>query len=154
MRSGVCCGWSGLERTPQVLRIVKEMSIQISNPNTVASPDGHFSQSVVVSTGAKMIYISGQVPRNLAGDTVGIGDMTAQAEQVFSNLGAILAAHGSSFDNAVKATIFVTDISRSGEVADVRSRHYGAATPASTFVEVSALGNPDWLLEVEMVAVV
>ena len=73
---------------------------------------------------------------------------------MFENLRAILAAHDTSFADAVKATIFVTDIARVGEVFVVRSRFYGGAAPASTVVEVSALGDPDWLLEVELVAAV
>lgn len=123
-----------------------------SNPASVASPDGQFSQAFVVPAGTALIFISGQVPRAPDGSTVGQGDMRAQAEQVFANLAAILAAHGSSFEKAVKATIFVTDMARAAEVADVRLRFYGGAAPASTFVEVSKLGDPAWLLEVELVA--
>ena len=130
------------------------MRVLLSNPSNVAAPDGQFSQCAVVTAGAKLLFISGQVPRNRDGDTVGIGDMTAQAEQVFANLLAILDAHGAKFSDAVKATIFVTDIGRASEVVAVRSRYYGAAAPASTFVAVSALGDPDWLLEVELVAAV
>jgi 2-iminobutanoate/2-iminopropanoate deaminase len=128
------------------------MTVQFSNPNTVASPDGQFSQCAVVSAGTSMLFISGQVPRNLAGDTVGVGDMSLQAEIVFGSLQAILQAHGTSFAKAIKATIFVTDMSRADEVLAVRSRFYGTAAPASTFVAVSALGDPDWMLEVELIA--
>ncbi len=78
--------------------------------------------------------------------------MTAQAEQVFHSLQEILNAHGTTFANAIKATIFVTDIARAHEVTAVRSKYYGDAAPASTFVEVSALGDPNWLLEVELIA--
>jgi 2-iminobutanoate/2-iminopropanoate deaminase len=128
------------------------MDLEYSNPATIASPDGQFSQAVVVPSGSRLLFISGQVPRSRDGSTVGHGDMTAQAEQVFSSLGLILEAHGASFSDVVKATIFVTDIAQAEAVCEVRSRHYGAAAPASTFVEVSALGDPSWLLEVEIVA--
>jgi 2-iminobutanoate/2-iminopropanoate deaminase len=127
------------------------MTIQFSNPKTVALPDGQFSQCVVVSAGTPLLFISGQVPRNVNGDTVGVGDMRIQAEQVFASLQAILHEHGSSFEKAIKATIFVTDITRAAEVVAVRSKYYGNASPASTFVAVSALGDPDWLLEVELI---
>jgi enamine deaminase RidA (YjgF/YER057c/UK114 family) len=128
------------------------MNLQISNPKTVAPPDGQFSQAVVVSAGTNMLFISGQVPRNINGDTVGVGDMTAQAEQVFHSLQEILIAHNSTFARAIKATIFVTDMTRAHEVTAVRAKYYGDAAPASTFVEVSALGDPRWLLEVELIA--
>jgi 2-iminobutanoate/2-iminopropanoate deaminase len=128
------------------------MTITYSNPTTIAEPDGHFSQAALVSASAKLLHISGQVPRGKNGDTVGAGDMTAQSEQVFENLRLILADHGATFADAVKATIFVTDMSRAGEVTTVRQRFYGDAKPASTFVGVSALGDPDWLLEIELIA--
>jgi reactive intermediate/imine deaminase len=130
------------------------MSIRRSNPQTVAPPDGQFSQAVLVSSNTTLIFISGQVPRNENGETAGVGDMTAQAEQVFKNLQAILKTHGSSFAAAVKATIFVTDMTRACEVTAVRAKYYGDAAPASTFVEVSALGDPNWMLEVELIAAI
>jgi 2-iminobutanoate/2-iminopropanoate deaminase len=130
------------------------MNIHFSNPTTVAAPDGHFSQCALVSAATKLLFISGQVPRDVSGATVGVGDMTAQARCVFENLKLILNAHGAGFEHAVKATIFVTDIARAGEVTAVRAQFYGASKPASTFVEVSALGNPDWLLEVELIAAI
>jgi 2-iminobutanoate/2-iminopropanoate deaminase len=130
------------------------MTIEYSNPNTVAAPDGHFSQAVSVDAATRLLFISGQVPRALDGSTVGAGDMKKQAEQVFENLRAILAAHGSSFDKVVKATLFTTDFSRADEVAAVRERFYGNAKPASTWVEVRALGDAEWMLEVELVAAI
>ena len=130
------------------------MQIEFANPAGVAPPDGQFSQCASVPIGTRLLFVSGQVPRALSGDTVGAGDMTAQAEQVFANLQAILAAYGADFRHVVKATIFVTDIARAGDVVAVRSNYYGDAAPASTFVAVSALGHPDWLLEVELIAAV
>lgn len=80
--------------------------------------------------------------------------MTAQAQQVYKNLQAILEAHGSSFAKAIKATIYVTDMSRASEVMAVRNSYYQGATPASTFVAVTALNDSEWLLEIELVATV
>jgi 2-iminobutanoate/2-iminopropanoate deaminase len=100
-----------------------------------------------------MLYISGQVARNREGANVGVGDMRAQAEQVFLNLQEILKAHGSSFEHAVKATLYITRMELAHEVVAVRSRYYRQARPASTFVGVTALNDPDWWLEVELIAV-
>jgi 2-iminobutanoate/2-iminopropanoate deaminase len=80
--------------------------------------------------------------------------MRLQAQQVFANLEAILAAHGSDFSKAIKATIFVTDMKLASEVTAIRKQFYGAAMPASTFVEVSALGDERWMLEVELIAAI
>jgi 2-iminobutanoate/2-iminopropanoate deaminase len=128
------------------------LSILANNPTSVAPPDGQFSQVVEVSANTRLLFISGQVPRDPTGATVGKGNMTTQATQVFRNLEAILHAHGSGFSNAIKATIFVTDMRLASEVVAVRTQFYGAAAPASTFVEVSALGDPEWMLEVELIA--
>jgi len=126
----------------------------MSNPKDVAPPDGQYSQAAVVSGGSDMIFISGQVPRNVKGENVGLGNMTVQAEQVFQNVQAILEAHSSSFANAIKATIYITDMSLVGEVTAVRSKYFGEAAPASVLVEVSGLVDPDWMLEMDLIALV
>jgi reactive intermediate/imine deaminase len=130
------------------------MSVQTSNPKGVYAPPANYSQAARVASGSDLLFISGQGAQNPKGETVGVGDMTAQAEQVFKNLQAILAAHGASFANAIKATIYITDISRLAEFNAVRAKYYGDARPASALVEVSALVDPEWLVEVELVALV
>ncbi|MBT7073121.1 MAG: RidA family protein [Anaerolineae bacterium] len=128
------------------------MSVKLSNPKGVPMPGGQYSQAAQVSFNTDLLFISGQGPQNMAGETVGIGNMTAQAEQVFKNLQAILEAHNSSFAKAIKATIYITDMSLLAEFNAIRAKYYGAAKPASALVEVSALVGPDWMLEVEMIA--
>ncbi len=128
--------------------------IGFENPPTVAAPDGQFSQVAIVPEGARLIFISGQVPRDANGQTVGVGSMTKQAEQVFSNLRNILLGYGADFSRAVKATLFLTDENAIPELMSVRSRFYGEAAPASSLIVVKALGDPDWLLEVEMIAAI
>ena len=122
------------------------------NPSTVARPGGHFSHAVVVRAGADLLFVSGQVARDAQGRSVGEGNMSAQAEQVFANLQAVLAAHGATFGDVAKFTIYVTRMDLAGEVAAVRERHCGAHRPASTLVGVAALKQPEWWLEVELVA--
>ncbi|MGL4608633.1 MAG: RidA family protein [Trueperaceae bacterium] len=128
------------------------MSVTTNNPKTVAPPDGQFSQCATVEAGTKLLFISGQVSRNQVGETVGVDDMTVQAEQVFQNLAAILHEYNATFAQVIKVTLFLTDIKRVDEVMAVRKKFYGDAAPASTLVAVAALGDPDWLLEIEMVA--
>ena len=123
-----------------------------SNPATIAPPDGHFSQCVVVPAGQRLLFISGQVTRNREGQTVGRGSMTEQAVQVFQNLQEALAAHGASFANVFKVTLFITRMDLAHDVVQVRERFYGTSRPASTFVGVTALNDPDWWLEVELIA--
>lgn len=115
-----------------------------------------FSQ-VVVASGARTIYISGQVAMDAEGKLVGEGDLGAQTEQVMRNLGKALAAGGASFADVVKITTYVVDYKPEmrAVVGKARSPFFaGREPPASTLVGVSALALPGWLIEIEAIAVV
>lgn len=129
------------------------MTVTYNNPKAIAPPDGDFSQTTIAATPQRVIFISGQVPRDRLGNTVGRGDMAAQAIQVFQNLQDCLFEHDCDFHDVAKATIFTTDISRVDEIMKVRSQFYGDAKPASTLVGVTALGDSDWMLEIEMIVI-
>ncbi len=129
------------------------MSHPTSNPATVAAPAGQYSHAISVPTGAgRLLFISGQVALDPSGTLIGPDDMQAQTEQVFRNIGAILEANGAAFADIVKTTIFVTDMARRADVAEVRRRYLGDHAPTSTLVEMSALASPEWLGEIEVVA--
>lgn len=130
------------------------MILQTSNPDGVYAPPKNYSQAVRIPGGSDLLYISGQGPQNASGATVGVGNMAAQAEQVFHNLETILAAHGATFANVIKATIYLTDMAKLAEFNAVRAKFYGAARPASALLGVTTLVDPDWLVEVELVALV
>lgn len=122
------------------------------NPDTIAPPTGY--THVVETRGSRTVYISGQIAVDAEGRIVGVDDMGAQAEQVFRNLQSALAAVGATFDDVVKFTYFLTDISLIQAVRNVRDRYVNTAQyPASTAVEVSRLFRPELLIEVEAVAV-
>jgi reactive intermediate/imine deaminase len=124
------------------------------NPAGVAAPAGNYSQVVCVDVaGARLIFVSGQVAVDEAGNVVGRDDMGAQAERVFENLRLVLEGAGASLADVVKATVFVTDMGQRGTVAEVRNRYFTGDPPASTFVEVSKLASPDWMIEIEVIAV-
>jgi reactive intermediate/imine deaminase len=131
-------------RAPQVKR---------TNPPELTRPTG-YTHIIEVTGPAKTIYISGQIAYNKDGKVVGEGDMKAQAEQVFKNLQAALAAAGAKFSDVVKMNSYITDMSKAQAVRDVRARYFGDATPASTFVEVKGLVRPELMLEIEVIAVV
>jgi 2-iminobutanoate/2-iminopropanoate deaminase len=117
--------------------------------------DGHILYSHVVAvTGGRTIYISGQLSRDEAGNIVGAGDMGAQIEQVAANLAKCLHAAGATFANLVKTTTFVTDIDLFFRYADVRARIFGLSPSTSTTVEVRRLSHPDFMVEVDAIAVV
>lgn len=101
-----------------------------------------------------LIFVSGQAALNLQGEIVGEGDFEAQAVQAFENLSAVLSAGGSSLDQVVKVTIYVTDMSHFATLVDLRQRFFSAPWPADTLVEVAALALPALMVEIEAIALV
>ena len=108
---------------------------------------------VVVAEAQRLIFISGQLARNKAGEIVGHGDMRAQIKQVGENLREALEAAGCTLADLVKTTTFVTNIDEFFRHVDVRHDYLGVALPASTTVEVRRLAHPDLLVEIEAIAV-
>jgi reactive intermediate/imine deaminase len=121
------------------------------NPDTLAAPRGY--SHVVVASGGRTIYVSGQVPLDRAGALVGAGDLAAQTRQVFENIKAALAAAGATFGDVVKLTYFVTDASQVQVVRDVRDTFIDRARPpASTLVEVRRLVRQEFQIEIDAIA--
>ena len=130
-------------RAPQIKR---------TNPPTLSKPTGY--SHVVEATGGKTVYISGQIALDKDGKVVGEGDMKAQAEQVFKNLQTALASAGATFKDVVKMNTYTTDMSQVQPIRDVRARYFGDTVPASTLVQVVHLARPEFMLEIEVIAIV
>lgn len=112
---------------------------------------GPYSQAV---RHGDLVFCSGQIPLDAEGQLVGGDDVTAQTEQVMKNLGAVLEAAGSSFRDAVKATIFLTDLADFGAVNEVYGRVFeGGDPPARACVQVAALPK-GVKVEIEMIAAI
>jgi enamine deaminase RidA (YjgF/YER057c/UK114 family) len=128
-------------------------SIQYLNPPALARPNGfsHLTEAAV----DRMLFISGQVAYDGAGNIVGVGDLAAQTRQVFVNLGHALEAAGSDFGHVLKFNFFVRNISEAA-VATIRQVRkeflIDTALPASTLVGVAGLAKEALLLEVEAYA--
>ena len=90
---------------------------------------------------------------DIQGNVVGPGDFRTQAEQVFENLKAALAAASLGFDNVVKLNYYVLDMANASVLREVRAGYLGSASPASTLVEVKKLARDEFMLEVEAIAV-
>jgi enamine deaminase RidA (YjgF/YER057c/UK114 family) len=116
---------------------------------------GHvlYSHVVEVRGPGRMIFVSGQLARDSAGNLVGKGDMRAQLRQVGENVKAALAAAGARLEDIVKTTTYVTDIDELFRHVDVRMEYFGPALPTSTTVEVRKLAHEDFLVEVEVLAI-
>ncbi len=114
-------------------------------------PQFGFSRAVRVGD---RVFVSGTAAWDDGGTLVGQGDMYAQAKQVIANIEAALKEAGSSLTDVVRTRVFVTDVSRLGEVGRAHSEAFGDVRPAATAVEVTALAAPEMLVEIEADAVV
>lgn len=99
-----------------------------------------------------LLFIAGQVAQDAEGTLVGRGDIEAQAVQVFENLKAVLASAGATFDDVVKLTTYTTNVAYRPKLAEIRGRYFKTYFPPNTFVVVSSLATPEYLLEIEAVA--
>jgi reactive intermediate/imine deaminase len=130
------------------------MSKSVLESSKVSRPAGIMSQGVK-ATGGHLIFASGQVSRNVNGETVGVGDIKAQTRQVLENLKAVLEEGGATLDDVVKVTVFVTNVAEQfAQIHEVRGEYWKDDYPASTLVEISALADPDLLIEIEALAVI
>jgi enamine deaminase RidA (YjgF/YER057c/UK114 family) len=127
--------------------------ISFINPGEVAAPTG-YTHVVSVEGPQKVLYVSGQVSKNQKGEIVGGGDLEAQTRQVYANLLAILKSQGASFKDVVKLNTYSTNPEKVDVIRKVRTEFItGDEPPASTFVGVTALADPAFLVEIEAVAV-
>ena len=99
------------------------------------------------------IYIAGQVARDHNGELVAPSDAAGQAVQVYANLGAVLEAAGAKPEHVVKVTTYLVNPADSPAVTAERQRFFGEHRPPHTGLIIAALGGPDVLLEVEVIAV-
>lgn len=121
-----------------------------SNPPTLHKPMGY--THVVEAAPRRTVYVSGQVAFDQNGALVGPGDLKAQTEQVFRNLEAALASCGATLEDVAKITVYMLDATQIQVYRDVRDRHFTRSLPASTLVQVVRLARPEWLIEIEAIA--
>jgi reactive intermediate/imine deaminase len=114
---------------------------------------GSFSPGIAVD-GRRLVFVSGCVANDASGQVVGKGDVAAQTRQTFANMAAILAEAGASLADVVKITTFLVPMDRYGEFQAVRAEVFAGRYPASSTVGVNCLVSPDYLIEIEAIAVV
>jgi reactive intermediate/imine deaminase len=125
------------------------MKKQILNPDTVTRPLGDYAQAV---RAGDLLFISGQIALDRAGNFIGEGDARAQTRQVFENIRAILQTAGGTLDDIVKMTAFLTDMNDRLACAEARREVIPRDFPAMTLCEVSHLVLPQAKVEVEAIA--
>jgi reactive intermediate/imine deaminase len=109
----------------------------------------HIAQGYVVGN---LIFTSGQAAIDKQGNLIGVNDFDAQAEQCFSNLNEVLQSAGSSLEQVIKVTIYLTDMANFPKIVKLRERHFSKPYPADTIVEVNSLALPELEIEIDAVA--
>ncbi|NPC98732.1 RidA family protein [Nocardioides sp. zg-DK7169] len=134
------------------------MAVELIDPEGL--PEVGLYRQVSIGTGSRLVFLAGQVAIDAEGAVIGLGDLAAQVEQAYVNVGTALAAAGATFDDVVKLTayfvdyepgkmpLFVEGISRA-------AARLGIETPVAplTGIGVAALAAPDLLVEIEATAV-
>jgi enamine deaminase RidA (YjgF/YER057c/UK114 family) len=131
------------------------MPLQRLTPKGLFKPAAY--TQVVVATGRRMVFVSGQVSMDAQGKLVAPGDLAGQARQVYANLRAALEGAGAKPSDVVKLTTYVVGYKQELRplLAEARSTLFGPTSlPASTLVGIQALAEPGYLIEVEAIAVI
>jgi len=125
------------------------MAHKILNLKSVHPTDGYSH----VAQAGNTLYIAGQVAKDLQGNLVGKGDFETQVRQVFTNLKNILVESGGSLNNLVKLTTFLTHFNYRETYRNVRKEFLQDSSPPNTLLIVESLASPDYMIEIEAIAV-
>ena len=112
-----------------------------------------YSQGIKVNQAHTILFLSGQVAYTPDGGVACRGDFKGQARGAYSAIKALVESQGGTMANVVKITTYVTDMAYRVDLAPIREEFHGKKGPASTLVEVSSLAHPDWMIEIEAIAV-
>ena len=113
-----------------------------------------YSQGVKVSQAQTILFLSGQVAYTDEGRPAFRGDFTAQARGAYEAIKALVESQGGTMNNVVKITTYLTDMRYRVDLPPIREEFFGKKGPASTLVGVAALAHPDWMIEIEAIAVI
>lgn len=128
-------------------------NFQLLIPGTMPTSVGY--SQVATVTGGTMVLIAGQVALDRTGAVVGANDFRAQAQQVFENLDAAVVAAGGTFRDVIKLNTYVLDLAHLAVFREVRDKYINLESPpASTAIQVPRLFRPEFLVEIEAIAVV
>jgi reactive intermediate/imine deaminase len=122
------------------------------DPSGSPPTNGKFAQVVATNTN-NLIFVAGQVSMDVSGKIVGKGDFKTQAEQALRNLKICLEAEGATFDDIVKLNTYLIDVGNLKDYQEIRSKFFKGSLPAATLIAVPALAHPDYMIEIEAIAI-
>src|SRR5471032_13749 len=101
------------------------------------------------------VYLRGQIGQDLdTRESVGVGDVAAQTEKAMANIAMLLDEAGSKLEDICKITVYLVDVRYREAVYTVMGKWLKGVYPASTGVVISALARPEWLVEIDVIAVI
>ena len=125
------------------------------SPNTLHTPFATYVHGIAVDEARRVIFSAGQVCGDKDGTIVGAGDFDTQGEQVMKNLRDVLAEGGATFSDIIKVTIYVVGQEYAQPARDLCAQHWDKSNPpASTLIVCAGLANPEFLIEIEAIAVI
>lgn len=116
-------------------------------------PNGHFSQATSIAAKGTLVFISGMTARMADGQIAGLGDIEVQTRQVCENVKAAVEEAGGTMDDIVRVDVYVRNMENFDTIHKVRQQYFKAPAPASTMVEVCKFTSPDYLIEMNAIAV-
>jgi 2-iminobutanoate/2-iminopropanoate deaminase len=116
-------------------------------------PNGHFSHATAIAAKGTFVFISGMTARRPDGSIAGIGNVEAQTRQVCENLKAAVEEAGGTLDDIVRVDVYVRNMEHFDTIHKVRREYFTGIAPASTMVEVNKFTSPDYLIEINAIAV-
>ena len=129
------------------------MSRKQIQSDKIRQPSGHFSHAIAVEAKGKLVFISGMTSRRADGTIAGVGDIEAQTRQVCENLKAAVEAAGGTMDDVCRVDVYVRNMEHFEKIHKVRREYFASPPPASTMVEVTKMTSPDYLIEINAIAV-
>ncbi|GAA1702715.1 RidA family protein [Kribbella yunnanensis] len=118
------------------------------------SPNGVFSQATTVAATGRFVFVSGMTARRPDGSIAGVGDIREQTRQVCENVSAAVRAAGGTLADVCRVDVYVRNMEDFAKIHEVRAQYFVEPLPASTMVEVSKLAHPDYLIEINAIAVI
>ena len=117
-------------------------------------PSGHFSHATMADARGRLVFISGMTARCADGSIAGIGDIEAQTRQVCENIKAAVEEAGGRMEDICRVDVFVRNMEHFDLIHKVRRDYFKPPAPASTMVEVCKMTSPDYLIEINAIAVI
>ncbi len=122
--------------------------------DAIRKPIGNFSQATVVEAQGRLVFISGMTSRRPDGTIAGVGDIKAQTKQVCENIKSAVEAAGGTLDHVCRVDVYVRNMEHFDAIHEVRRQYFKPPLPASTMVEVTKMVSPDYLIEINAIAVI